>query len=86
MFGGDDSPALPAAGAAVSDVASGKAIAEFDDPLGAGAQAQTETLWHDLKRDMEAGVADALDDPELRAEVERLDAEAAALDALKGCL
>jgi hypothetical protein len=86
MFGGDGRPALPAAGAAVSDAASGKAIAEFDDPLGAGAQAQTETLWHDLKRDMEAGVADALDDPDLRAEVERLDAEAAALDALKGCL
>lgn len=33
--------------------ASGKAIAEFDDPQGPGAIAQTDMLLHDLRRDLE---------------------------------
>jgi hypothetical protein len=126
--GGADQGEPPAAlEAAASDAASGRAIAEFDDPLGPGAAAQADLLWHDLKAAVDPAVADrnrqtaqlgadsplrpgdrasqadvdgtplfdavrspelfsAPDEADFAARVAEIDAEEAALAALKGCL
>ncbi len=76
-------------------------VRDFDDPAGAAARAQAEQLMHDLRAELEAGeiegmvatggvaqvdgdVAPVLQS--LRALVDEIDAEDAAVAALKGCL
>jgi hypothetical protein len=94
MFDAERSPDM--LDALARDGASGRVAAEFDDPMGAGAQAQADVLLHDLRRDVklegdaparEEGFAlDELEDVDLKSALDGLDADEAALAALRGCL
>ncbi|MFA5580502.1 MAG: hypothetical protein WDA25_00955 [Paracoccaceae bacterium] len=92
MFDAERSPELfsDSADALTADAASGRAIAEFDDPDGAGAAAQTEHLLHDLRRaleDEDGGAAlTAADETGLRQMLDELDGDEAALAAVRACL
>lgn len=86
MFDAERSPDMFAA-----DAASGRAFSEFDDPDGAGAAVQAERLLHDLRAalDDEAGdlarLTDA-DEASVRQLLDELDADEAALKAVRDCL
>lgn len=82
MFGGE-----------AADAAAGSAIRLFDDPAEQAARAQTDVLLHDMRRDLDAGGGNgpvlALDDGEprpLRAVLDEIDGDEAALKALRDCL